>query len=151
MVTTKSALSIHLSILFVLSSLLVPTSSQLNNAAMYSNLPLWELYLQPGSHNFSNGANFASARAGVLQETDPDTVSISGGGQFTEQQLRDAKAKKILAGAIYLSSFGGVDYLSFINNTPNPAELQQREYVNMVIGNFTDVITVKLCSINFYY
>ncbi|XP_031249260.1 uncharacterized protein LOC116107103 isoform X2 [Pistacia vera] len=46
----------------------------LNNAAMYSNLPLWEPYLQPGSHNFSNGANFASARARVLEETDPDTL-----------------------------------------------------------------------------
>ncbi|KAJ0008205.1 hypothetical protein Pint_29417 [Pistacia integerrima] len=116
-------------------------------AAMYSNLPLWEPYLQPGSHNFSNGANFASAGAGVLEESEPRTLySQKQLSYFKEvanllkQQLGDAEAKKILADALYLSSFGGVDYMSFIDSTPNPTKLQQREYVNMVIGNFTDVI-----------
>ncbi|KAJ0075385.1 hypothetical protein Patl1_33808 [Pistacia atlantica] len=45
--------------------------------SMYLNLPLWEPYLQPGSHNFSNGANFASAGAGVLEETSPDRVCFN--------------------------------------------------------------------------
>ncbi|KAJ0007987.1 hypothetical protein Pint_29421 [Pistacia integerrima] len=116
-------------------------------AAIYSNLPLWEPYLQPGSHNFSNGANFASGGAGVLEESNPNTLYsqkqlkyFKEVANLLKQQLGDAVAKKILADAIYLSSFGGVDYMSFINSTSNPTELQQQEYVNMVIGNFTDVI-----------
>ncbi|KAJ0007094.1 hypothetical protein Pint_29364 [Pistacia integerrima] len=110
-------------------------------AAKYSNLPLWEPYLQPGSHNFSNGANFASAGAGVLEESEPLTLSyFKEVANLLKQQLGDAEAKKILADAIYFSSFGGVDYMSFIDDTANPTKLQQREFVNMVIGNFTDVI-----------
>ncbi|KAJ0007785.1 hypothetical protein Pint_29354 [Pistacia integerrima] len=84
--------------------------------AMYSNLPLWEPYLQPGSHNFSNGANFASGGAGVLEESNPDRLysqkQLSYFKEVTnllKQQLGDAEAKKILADGIYLSSFGGVD------------------------------------------
>ncbi|XP_031272593.1 GDSL esterase/lipase 5-like isoform X3 [Pistacia vera] len=116
-------------------------------AAMYLNLPLWEPYLQPGSHNFSNGANFASAGAGVLEETSPDRLYsqkqlsyFKKVANLLKQQLGDAEAKKILADAIYLSSFGGTDYISFIQSFYNPTELQQRERVNMVIGNFTNVI-----------
>ncbi|KAJ0076055.1 hypothetical protein Patl1_33817 [Pistacia atlantica] len=44
---------------------------------IYSNLPLWEPHLQPGSHNFSNGANFASGGAGVLEESNPNTVCFN--------------------------------------------------------------------------
>ncbi|KAK2654531.1 hypothetical protein Ddye_014387 [Dipteronia dyeriana] len=43
---------------------------------MYANLPIWEPYLQPGSHNFTNGASFASAGAAVLVETNPSTLNI---------------------------------------------------------------------------
>ncbi|KAJ0008206.1 hypothetical protein Pint_29414 [Pistacia integerrima] len=116
-------------------------------ATMYLNFPLWEPYLQPGSHNFSKRANFAGVGVGVLEESSSNKLySQKQLNYFKEvanllkQQLGDAEAKNILANAIYLSSFGGADYLSFINRTPNPTELQQREYVNMVIGNFTDAI-----------
>ncbi|KAJ0007090.1 hypothetical protein Pint_29368 [Pistacia integerrima] len=116
-------------------------------AATYLNLPLWEPYLQPGSHNFSKGANFASAGAGVLEESSPDRLYsqkqlkyFKEVANLLKQQLGDAEAKKILADAIYLSSFGGVDYMTFIRSISNPTELQQREHVNKVIGNFTDVI-----------
>ncbi|KAJ0007787.1 hypothetical protein Pint_29356 [Pistacia integerrima] len=43
-------------------------------AATYANLPLLLPYLYPGFNNFSNGVNFASAGAGVLPQTDPETV-----------------------------------------------------------------------------
>ncbi|KAJ0007093.1 hypothetical protein Pint_29363 [Pistacia integerrima] len=35
--------------------------------------------------------------------------------------------------------------MSFIRSTSNPTELQKREYVNMVIGNFTDFIK-EICE-----
>ncbi|XP_031274224.1 GDSL esterase/lipase 5-like [Pistacia vera] len=102
---------------------------------MYLNLPLWEPYLQPGSHNFSKGANFASAGAGVLEESSPDRLYsqkqlkyFKEVANLLKQQLCDAEAKKILADAIYLSSFGGVDCMTFIRSISNPTELQQREH-----------------------
>lgn len=43
-------------------------------AAQFANLPIIPPYLQPGSHQFTDGANFASAGAGVLDATHPGTV-----------------------------------------------------------------------------
>lgn len=43
-------------------------------AAEYAELPLIPPYLQPGSHQFTYGANFASAGAGALVETSQGLV-----------------------------------------------------------------------------
>ncbi|KAJ0008207.1 hypothetical protein Pint_29415 [Pistacia integerrima] len=42
--------------------------------AQFANLPILPPYLQPGDHQFTDGANFASAGAGVLDNTRPGSV-----------------------------------------------------------------------------
>ncbi|XP_050383856.1 GDSL esterase/lipase 1-like isoform X5 [Argentina anserina] len=49
--------------------------------AQFANLPLPPPYLEPGSHQFSDGTNFASAGAGVLPETQPGTEVYDLGGR----------------------------------------------------------------------
>ncbi|KAK1587262.1 hypothetical protein Q3G72_011215 [Acer saccharum] len=115
--------------------------------AMYANLPIREPYLQPGSHNFTNGASFASAGAAVLVETNPLTLNIriqlgylKKVANLLKEELGDTEAKNILENAIYLSSFGGVDYMAFINDTyPDVTQSKMEEYVKMVLGNLTEV------------
>ena len=43
-------------------------------AAQIAMLPILPPYLQPIAHRFTDGANFASAGAGVLAQTNPDKV-----------------------------------------------------------------------------
>ncbi|KAK0596784.1 hypothetical protein LWI29_019045 [Acer saccharum] len=118
-----------------------------------------------GSHNFTNGASFASAGAAVLVETNPSTkctnfdirlslvalyIRIQLGylkevANLLKEELGDIEAKNILENAIYLSSFGGVDYMAFIDNTyTHFTQSKMEEYVKMVLGNLTEV-TKKIC------
>lgn len=56
----------------------------------------------------------------------------------------DVKARKRLTKAVYMFSIGGNDYSSsstFLTNYP------KSEYVDMVIGNITFVITVSFSSL----
>ena len=46
-------------------------------AAQIAMLPILPPYLQPIAHRFTDGANFASAGAGVLAQTHPGTVCRS--------------------------------------------------------------------------
>ncbi|KAK0597957.1 hypothetical protein LWI29_030213 [Acer saccharum] len=60
-----------------------------------------------------------------------------------KEELGDTEAKNILENAIYLSSFGGVDYMAFINNTyTHFTQSKMEEYVKMVLGNLTEVTKV---------
>ncbi|KAK1575332.1 hypothetical protein Q3G72_004552 [Acer saccharum] len=43
--------------------------------ALHANLSLWRPYLEPGKHQFLNGANFASNGAPVLPYNNPQAVS----------------------------------------------------------------------------
>ncbi|KAJ0075530.1 hypothetical protein Patl1_33439 [Pistacia atlantica] len=56
-----------------------------------------------------------------------------------KQQVGDAEAEQILMNAVYLSSIGGVDYI-FGNIYPNATESEMENYVQLVIGNITNVI-----------
>ncbi|KAK3220175.1 hypothetical protein Dsin_014145 [Dipteronia sinensis] len=55
---------------------------------MHANLPLWKPYIEPGQHEFINGANFASAAATVLPENNPlKEIYEMGGRKFAFQNV----------------------------------------------------------------
>lgn len=118
--------------------------------AEYARLPLIPAYLDPRRHNeFVYGANFASGGAGALVESHAGFVvdlktQLQYFGDLEKhfrQNLGDAKAEQLVSDAVYLFSCGGNDYLSPVGNNESilyPYTHQQ--YVEMVIGNLTDVI-----------
>lgn len=116
--------------------------------AEFAKLPLLPPYLQPGTHKWANGVNFASAGAGVLDQTHPGTISLRTQlsyfkkvKEYLRQKLGDAEAMKALNRAVYLFSIGGNDYFSFHQNNANASGQSYRtKYVGMVIGNLTSVL-----------
>ncbi|KAK9281883.1 hypothetical protein L1049_004790 [Liquidambar formosana] len=115
--------------------------------AEFAKLPITTPYLRPGAHRFTDGANFASAGAGVLVDTHPGTINLRMQlSYFKEvekslrQKLGDVEARKMLMRAVYLISMGGNDYFSFSLKYPNASQSYQQEYVGIVIGNLTEVL-----------
>ncbi|CBI35808.3 unnamed protein product, partial [Vitis vinifera] len=117
--------------------------------AEHAKLPFIPPYLQPGNDQFSYGANFASAGAGTLDEINQGLV-ISLNSQLSyfknvekqfRQRLGDEAAKKVLFEAVYLISIGTNDYLSpFFRDSTVFQSYSQKQYINMVVGNLTEVI-----------
>ncbi|WCJ39329.1 GDSL lipase [Euphorbia peplus] len=116
--------------------------------AMEANLPWWKPYLGPENQNFTHGANFAASNDGVLPETNPG-VTISLMLQMTffqkvasqlEEELGKKEAENVLMDSIYLSSIGGDDYVYFVSNYPNTTLSEREEFVQVVLGNLTQVI-----------
>ncbi|KAG5563171.1 hypothetical protein RHGRI_005803 [Rhododendron griersonianum] len=125
-------------------------AQQMWSATEYAKLPLLPPYKQPGNnHQFSNGANFASAGAGALVQThqgrvidlNMQLIYFKNVKKVLEQHMGETEAKRILSTAVYLFSIGSNDYmLPFVTNS-NFFQLNSPEdYVKMVIGNITDVI-----------
>ncbi|KAK0572571.1 hypothetical protein LWI29_033645 [Acer saccharum] len=120
--------------------------------AHHANLSLWRPYLdQPGKHQFLNGANFASAGATVFPYLSPELLHLDIQLGFFKNvvslwrhELGNAEANKRLNNAVFLISIGGVDYLFFPSDYPNATESEKQEYVNWVIGNITNTITLNI-------
>ncbi|TXG68215.1 hypothetical protein EZV62_003150 [Acer yangbiense] len=95
--------------------------------AMYANLPIWEVIISPMELALQLNIRI---QLGYLKEV----------ANLLKEELGDTEAKNILENAIYLSSFGGVDYMAFINNTYiDFTQSKMEEYVKMVLGNLTEV------------
>ncbi|CAH1418150.1 unnamed protein product [Lactuca virosa] len=116
--------------------------------AHFAGLPLIPAYLDPHNNEFLYGANFASAGSGVLDETQP-TIAVKLTTQlqyFTDlvkhyrKNLGDVKAEQLLSDAVFLFSCGSNDYQILLEN--NKSSLLYDEYVEMVIGNLTQVFKV---------
>ncbi|XP_042946681.1 GDSL esterase/lipase 2-like isoform X1 [Carya illinoinensis] len=116
--------------------------------AEYAKLPYIAPYLHPGYHLFVNGANFASAGASALGETHQGSAIhlktqlgyFKNLARLFRRKLGDAGARKLLERAVYLISIGANDYPgSSISNSSRPSPSQ--EYVDMVIGNLTFVLS----------
>nr|KAJ0203092.1 hypothetical protein LSAT_V11C500291580 [Lactuca sativa] len=115
--------------------------------AEFAGLPFIPAYLDPHYHNsgFLYGANFASGGSGALVETDAGLVVdlktqlqyFSDLEKQYRQNLGDAKANQLLSDAVYLFSCGCNDYSVLLSN--NESSLLYEQYVEMVIGNLTDV------------
>ncbi|OMO65983.1 Lipase, GDSL [Corchorus olitorius] len=119
--------------------------------AEYAKTPYVLPYLQPGVHDFTYGANFASSGVGALFETHREILNpIDLKTQLSyfedvEKQLRqklgDEGTKSLLSRAIYLISIGRNDYLvPFYPNSTIFQTYSKEEYVGMVIGNLTELI-----------
>ncbi|KAK1575667.1 hypothetical protein Q3G72_007403 [Acer saccharum] len=110
--------------------------------AMYANLPIWEVIISPMELALQvleqlfllklirrRNLNIR-IQLGYLKEV----------ANLLKEELGDTEAKNILENAIYLSSFVGVDYMAFINNTYTYfTQSKMEEYVKMVLGNLTEV------------
>lgn len=107
--------------------------------AEYAKLPLIPPFLQPGLHQFTYGANFASGGAGALVETHPGTINLKMQlenfkkvEKSLRQKLGSSETTKILSRAVYLFSIGGNDYHDVETIRP-----YKEEYIALVIGNIT--------------
>lgn len=119
-------------------------------AAAYAGLPYWRAYLDPENHNLTVGANFASAGAGALIQTNSESIPLQVQMEFFKEaattlksELGEDDANQFLKEAIYLSGIGGVDYMNFVNIFPNNTETIESDmefYVASVLGNITDVV-----------
>ncbi|KAG7992190.1 hypothetical protein I3843_02G114900 [Carya illinoinensis] len=117
--------------------------------AEYLKLPFVPPYLHPGYHRYTDGANFASAGAGALVETNRGLV-IDLHTQFhyfekmerlLRQKLGEAETMTLLSRALYFISIGTNEYLvPFTSNSTMLQSYSHEEYVGMVIGNMTTVI-----------
>ncbi|KAI9160036.1 hypothetical protein LWI28_004491 [Acer negundo] len=115
--------------------------------AQFAKLPILPPYLQPGTHRFTDGANFASGGAGVLSETNPGTIHlrlqlsyIKAVKESLKQKLGDEKAKNVLNDAVYLFSTGINDYLNFYQTYPNASQFYRGKFVKTIIANLTSVL-----------
>ncbi|KAK6914635.1 GDSL lipase/esterase [Dillenia turbinata] len=115
--------------------------------AEFMNLPICTPYLKPGAHQFTDGANFASAGAGVLTQTHPGTINLwlqlsyfKKVEKTLRQKVGATETKKFLGRAIYLFSIGGNDYFQFYSDYPNSTQFHKRQFIATVIGNFTAVL-----------
>ncbi|KAJ0007518.1 hypothetical protein Pint_29402 [Pistacia integerrima] len=86
--------------------------------------------MQPGAHQFSDGTNFASAGAGVLDAAHPGTLSyFKDVEKSLKQKLGDKEAKKVLRNAVYLFSIGGSDYFSFSSMNRKASQSSKGQHV----------------------
>ncbi|XP_010917471.2 GDSL esterase/lipase 5 [Elaeis guineensis] len=116
--------------------------------AEYAKLPIIPPFLQP-SASFINGANFGSAGAGILPETNQGLVIDlqTQLKQFDEvrsnltEELGVEKARELISQAVYFISIGSNDYMIgyILNPTMREAYLPE-EFVSMVIGNLSQSI-----------
>nr|XP_011467481.1 PREDICTED: GDSL esterase/lipase 2-like isoform X2 [Fragaria vesca subsp. vesca] len=117
--------------------------------AEYANLPFIPPYLQPGNHQFTYGANFASAGAGALVETSQGLVidlhsQLSYFERVREsltKNLGEEEANTLISRAVYLFSVGGNDYSYIFGTNSSILRTQShREFVGTVLGNITAAI-----------
>ncbi|PKI33078.1 hypothetical protein CRG98_046531 [Punica granatum] len=109
--------------------------------AQYANLTLIEPYLEPEFNNYTDGANFASAGAGIHLK-----LQLS---YFEEMnnKLEPEAAQELLSKAVYFFSIGGNDYMN-VGMPPLPengtrvalASSYRKQYVKAVLGNITSVV-----------
>ncbi|KAL2336364.1 hypothetical protein Fmac_010810 [Flemingia macrophylla] len=116
--------------------------------AQFANLTILPSYLKHGAHQFTDGANFASAGGGVLAHNDSKGV-INLPTQLSyfktvvkslQQKLGNKKSKRVLSSAVYLFSMGGNDYFGLLNQNPNVTQSYRTQYVRMVVGNLTNTL-----------
>ncbi|KAL2933637.1 Inactive GDSL esterase/lipase-like protein 25 [Bienertia sinuspersici] len=108
-------------------------------------LPLLQPFLAPGIKNYSQGINFASARACVPVENCFEAMNWKAQlGYFVEmvqdlkQQVGKIEAKRLLSKAGYLFNIGEDDYVNHIRNLPHL--FQQDSYIKQRLGNLTILI-----------
>ncbi|KAI9119735.1 hypothetical protein K1719_009124 [Acacia pycnantha] len=109
--------------------------------ALFAKLPIFEAYLKPGAHDYTNGANFASGGAAVLNLTPfgisfPKQVSyLKDVANSLKQEYGEKEGNRLLGRAVYLFSIGGNDYFRLSQNL---SASQQAQHVRNVIASLTN-------------
>ncbi|KAI6700343.1 hypothetical protein NL676_014667 [Syzygium grande] len=130
------------------------TTGQLSNGrlvpdfiAEFAKLPILPPYLQPGTQNLTDGANFASSGGAVLPSDHPGPIDLGKQLDYFKEavkslraKLGDAGAKRVLRRAVYLFSIGGNDYFRLYSTKPNVTQSYRREYISIVVGNITSAL-----------
>ncbi|KAF7843656.1 GDSL esterase/lipase 5 [Senna tora] len=116
----------------------------------YAQLPSILPYLHPSYQSYIHGANFASGGSGALVETNKGLVidlktqlrNFRKVRETLRQRLGEDEAARLVSKAVYLFNIGSNDYTVYL--LQNSSTYTPQEYVNMVIGNITDVIQEKV-------
>ncbi|KAI4325379.1 hypothetical protein MLD38_030785 [Melastoma candidum] len=119
--------------------------------AEYAKLPLIKPCLEPNFSDYSDGANFASAGAGVLPGTRPGTLHLALQVSYFEkvterltQQKGDEGAQKLISDAVYHIGMGGNDYMglerSSLSTNTTFSSQDKKAFVRMVLGNLTGCV-----------
>ncbi|XP_056169833.1 uncharacterized protein LOC115685670 [Syzygium oleosum] len=115
--------------------------------AEFAKLPILPPYLQPGTQNLTDGANFASSGGAVLPSDHPGPIDLGKQLDYFKEavkslraKLGDAGAKRVLRSAVYLFSIGGNDYFRLYRTKPNVTQSYRRVYISIVVGNITSAL-----------
>ncbi|TXG68207.1 hypothetical protein EZV62_003142 [Acer yangbiense] len=111
---------------------------------LFANKKVPPPFLKPGS-NFSDGVNFASAGARVLEEHSTGVMNMKAQlsnfdkvAKLIAKKVGDEEAKKLFMRSVYLISLGGNDYFGFNTDNPNATQSQRISYMRMVVANLTN-------------
>ncbi|EEF44580.1 GDSL esterase/lipase [Ricinus communis] len=113
--------------------------------ATFLNIPFIPPVLNTDA-DFSHGASFASAGAGVFNNYDKAMNLEQQYGNFTQfvknwkEQYGEAEVDKRLKEAVYLMNMGGNDHFTFNTKHPIATFAEMQEYATAVVGNFTIIV-----------
>ncbi|KAJ0007985.1 hypothetical protein Pint_29423 [Pistacia integerrima] len=105
--------------------------------ALFANLPVDPPCMQPGA-DLTSGANFASAGAGVLGESNgvmnlnTQLTNFKKVVTLLVQKKGEQEAEKILLSSVYLFSMGGNDYFRYNLNYRNSTKSERVTYMHTV-------------------
>ncbi|XP_031274227.1 GDSL esterase/lipase 1-like [Pistacia vera] len=111
--------------------------------ALFANLPVDPPCMQPGA-DLTSGANFASAGAGVLGESNgvmnlnTQLTNFKKVVTLLVQKKGEQEAKKILMSSVYLFSMGGNDYFRYNLNYRNSTKSERVTYMHTVVASLTN-------------
>ncbi|KAJ8448292.1 hypothetical protein Cgig2_025216 [Carnegiea gigantea] len=115
-----------------------------------ANIPFIPPFLELGQSQFFDGSNFASGGAGALVETFQGLVidlhmqvkNYKKVAEWLISKLGKVGARERLSRAVYMFSIGTNDYLTlFLGINPLLITYTPSQYVDMVIGNITSVVS----------
>ncbi|KAL5755477.1 hypothetical protein ACOSQ2_020226 [Xanthoceras sorbifolium] len=111
---------------------------------LFANKKVPPPFLKPGA-NFSDGVNFASAGARVLEVHSTGVmnlkIQLSNLDKVVKsiaEKVGHEEAKKVLMRSVYLISLGGNDYFGFNTDNPNATQSERIVYMRMVVANLTN-------------
>ncbi|KAL5824127.1 hypothetical protein ACOSQ3_020190 [Xanthoceras sorbifolium] len=111
---------------------------------LFANKKVPPPFLKPGA-NFSDGVNFASAGARVLEVHSTGVMNLKiqlsnldKVAKSIAEKVGHEEAKKVLMRSVYLISLGGNDYFGFNTDNPNATQSERIVYMRMVVANLTN-------------
>ncbi|CAO2840329.1 unnamed protein product [Amaranthus hypochondriacus] len=116
--------------------------------AQYAVVPLLKPYLSPGVKlDYTDGINFASSTACVLNENCPYAINLKVQLTYFNEAVENLKqshgeshTRSLLSKAVYLFNIGQYDYVTFFRNNIGKYPLSsstKSQYIDLILGNLT--------------